>query len=129
LQNNQNQQLATVEARSLDSESLVNTAFRSALLVRPETSVRMADTSITRLLTSTTMYTPFNVGTMNTMLDGLRDQVEMRWESMSISTGSAWWSIDPLPILTATQAMKMRDEDHEETLADIASSRKQPSKT
>jgi hypothetical protein len=160
LQNNQNQQLTTIEARSLDSESLANTAFRSALLVRPETSVRMADTSITRLLTSTTMYTPFNVGTMNTMLDGLRDQVEMRWESMSISTGSvavtavgltagyalwalrgahlvatllttmpAWWSIDPLPILTATQAMKMRDEDHEETLADIASSRKQPSKT
>ncbi|MBL8827520.1 MAG: tandem-95 repeat protein [Planctomycetaceae bacterium] len=151
LQNNQNQQLTAIDVRSLDSENLVNTAFRSALFVRPETSVRMDDTSITRLLTSTTMYTPFNVGAMNTMLDGLRDQVEMRWESMSISTGSvavtavgltagyaiwalrgahlvatllttmpAWWSIDPLPILTASNLKRMTNDDHDESLADIA---------
>ncbi|MBL8829429.1 MAG: cadherin domain-containing protein, partial [Planctomycetaceae bacterium] len=151
LQNNANSMPTVIEVRTLDTDSQASANFRSALIVRSETNSRASDSSIARLLSPLTTYTPFNVGTMHTMLDGLRDQVEMRWESMHVSTGSvavtavgltagyalwalrgahlvatllttmpAWWSIDPLPILTATQAMKMRDDDHEETLADIA---------
>ncbi len=151
MQNNANPTLTVVEVRALDTDSQATANFRSGLVVRGETTSRSSDASIARLLSPMTTYTPFNVGTIHTMLDGLRDQVEMRWESMHVSTGSvavtavgltagyalwalrgahlvatllttmpAWWSIDPLPILTATQAMKMRDDDHEETLADIA---------
>jgi hypothetical protein len=147
-----------VEARPLLLDGSNSQLSLAPLFVRQDFMSRHGDGAITRLLAPTANYTPFNVMTMNTMLDALRDEVEMRWDTLNISTSSvtvtavgltagyaiwalrgahlfatllttvpAWWSVDPLPILTANRALKMREDDQDESLADIASGRKKKS--